>query len=339
MLGATGLAIATVFCGCQMNVASLETIVNDPDGKNFGFALTFLQFAFVGFVTLPETLHWRQEAKTRSSWLPQPAKRQLRFDLLCAMSFTFWLSSTINNIVFSLDVSVPIATLFRSSSMVVNLLTGYFFFGKRYTLPQVSCALLITGGLFILTMATSTSKQHTDGTPGGADQNAFLFAVGMVTCLFSAVLSSSLGLMQDYAYSEARQASRGDATSVPRWKEAMMYSHLMTLPLFLATGYGRIVDGLSSLPPELYPYVGVNLLSQLACIRGVYTLTDVSSAFTMTMTITLRKFVSLLVSIFYFGHYVSFGVWHWVAIAMVMFGGPMYPLMRKPVEEKKKKKE
>ena len=56
------------------------------------------------------------------------------------------------------------------------------------------------------------------------------------------------------------------------------------------------------------------------CIRSVYHLTTECSSLTVTLVITLRKFVSLLFSIMYFRN--PFTILHWIGTVLV-FGGTL----------------
>ncbi|KAH6927462.1 hypothetical protein HPB50_004293 [Hyalomma asiaticum] len=63
----------------------------------------------------------------------------------------------------------------------------------------------------------------------------------------------------------------------------------------------------------------VNLSSMLyVCIRSVYVLTTECSSLTVTLVITLRKFVSLLLSIYYFQN--PFTLTHWFGTVLVFTG-------------------
>ncbi len=70
--------------------------------------------------------------------------------------------------------------------------------------------------------------------------------------------------------------------------------------------------------PKLWLYVIGNSVTQYVCIRGVFVLTTECPSLAVTLVLTLRKFASLLFSIFYFQN--PFTVQHWIATAMV-FGG------------------
>jgi len=70
--------------------------------------------------------------------------------------------------------------------------------------------------------------------------------------------------------------------------------------------------------PKLWLYVLGNSLTQYVCIRGVFVLTTECPSLVVTLVVTLRKFVSLVFSIFYFDN--PFTLQHWIATTMV-FGG------------------
>ena len=59
-------------------------------------------------------------------------------------------------------------------------------------------------------------------------------------------------------------------------------------------------------------------LYRYVCIRGVFTLTTQCPSLFVTLIVTLRKFVSLLFSIFYFRN--PFTRQHWLATLLVFTG-------------------
>ena len=83
--------------------------------------------------------------------------------------------------------------------------------------------------------------------------------------------------------------------------------------------------------PKLWLYVLFNSITQYVCIRGVFVLTTECPSLVVTLVVTLRKFVSLVFSIFYFNNPFTFQ--HWIATAMVfggtaLFAGVFDPLAR-----------
>ncbi|OPJ75591.1 hypothetical protein AV530_007106 [Patagioenas fasciata monilis] len=65
-----------------------------------------------------------------------------------------------------------------------------------------------------------------------------------------------------------------------------------------------------------------NKLNLYVCIRGVFILTTECTSLTVTLVVTLRKFVSLIFSILYFRN--PFTGWHWLGTAFVFVGTLMY---------------
>ena len=79
----------------------------------------------------------------------------------------------------------------------------------------------------------------------------------------------------------------------------------------------------------MWLYIAGNCLTQYVCIRGVFILTTECPSLIVTLVVTLRKFVSLLFSIFYFQN--PFTLYHWVATAMVFMGTALFTGILDPV--------
>ena len=153
-----------------------------------------------------------------------------------------------------------------------------------------------------------------------------------MSCLVAALfLAAFLGHEQDRIY---KQHGKGV------WKEVMFYSHLLALPAFafVAPDVFRHLRLLASLPsadlplpflptlsplsPPLLLVLLLNLLFQSVCIRGVYLLTTHSNTLTCNLLLTLRKLLSLLLSVTYFGN--SFNTWQWCGSVLVFAGVVVY---------------
>lgn len=79
---------------------------------------------------------------------------------------------------------------------------------------------------------------------------------------------------------------------------------------------------LSKVSSFFIPDVPLPHLSRYVCIRGVFILTTECTSLTVTLVVTLRKFVSLIFSILYFHN--PFTAWHWLGTAFVFMGTLMY---------------
>lgn len=62
----------------------------------------------------------------------------------------------------------------------------------------------------------------------------------------------------------------------------------------------------------------IYIFFRYVCISSVYHLTTESSSLTVTLVITLRKFISLLFSIWYFNN--PFTIYHWIGTILVFVG-------------------
>lgn len=70
--------------------------------------------------------------------------------------------------------------------------------------------------------------------------------------------------------------------------------------------------------PILWIFLIANCLTQYLCISSVFVLTTECASLTVTLVITLRKFISLLFSIVYFEN--PFTIHHWIGTVLVFLG-------------------
>lgn len=111
----------------------------------------------------------------------------------------------------------------------------------------------------------------------------------------------------------------------------MLFSYLETEPI--------TVPGLNIGIPYLLLYLLGNAVTQHICINSVFVLTTECSSLTVTLVVTLRKFVSLLFSIFYFKN--PFTFYHWIGTACVFSGTLIFtealPMIYNKLRGEKKK--
>lgn len=111
--------------------------------------------------------------------------------------------------------------------------------------------------------------------------------------------------------------------------------HLLPLPGFLLL-YTNIADHIAianASQPVAVPLVGasmpilwilliVDTLTHYLCISSVFVLTTECTSLTVTLVVTLRKFISLIFSIVYFQN--PFTVYHWFGTALVFIGTAIF---------------
>ena len=81
--------------------------------------------------------------------------------------------------------------------------------------------------------------------------------------------------------------------------------------------------------PKLWLYILGNCVTQYVCIRGVFVLTTECPSLVVTLVVTLRKFVSLLFSIFYFQN--PFTIQHWMGTVLVFGGTALFTGIFNPI--------
>jgi len=160
--------------------------------------------------------------------------------------------------------------------------------------------------------------------------------VGVLTVVL--LLQAWLGHMQHrfyerYALGGAKRSALAD--------EFLFYSHAASLlPMVLMTGHIRhhlsvllATPPLAQLPgvPAGIVWLLLNLLTQAVCIKGVFYLSANYSPLTVNLTLSVRKFASVMLSVVLFGN--PWGTKHVVASCLI-FGG-VFAYFQKPAEKTK----
>ena len=106
----------------------------------------------------------------------------------------------------------------------------------------------------------------------------------------------------------------------------MFYSHALSLPLFATLGPQIAATAMRWIEEGgwQWGWLVVNICMVYFGVRGIYSLTPLTSSLTTTLTMTVRKFTSLLISVFYFGN--AFTPRHWIGSAIVFIGTISYVL-------------
>ncbi|XP_015414898.1 PREDICTED: UDP-xylose and UDP-N-acetylglucosamine transporter isoform X7 [Myotis davidii] len=196
----------------------------------------------------------------------------------------------------------------------------------RYSIFKYASIALVSVGIFICTSMSAkqvTSQSSLSENEGFQAFTWWLLGIGALT--FALLMSARMGIFQETLYKQFGKHS----------KEALFYNHALPLPgfIFLASDiydhaalfnkselYQVPVVGVAM--PIMWFYLLMNVITQYVCIRGVFILTTECTSLTVTLVVTLRKFVSLIISILYFQN--PFTVWHWLGTLCVFIGTLMY---------------
>lgn len=76
--------------------------------------------------------------------------------------------------------------------------------------------------------------------------------------------------------------------------------------------------------PPVWIYMAVNAMTQFVCIANVHQLTSFASSLTVNLILTFRKFISLMISVFFFQNRFESG--HLTGTCLVFVGTLLYSL-------------
>ncbi|KAM4747448.1 nucleotide sugar transporter SLC35B4 [Rhinophrynus dorsalis] len=306
------VAVGLVFSGCCSNVVFLELLARKFPGC--GNIVTFFQFLFIAV----EGFIFQADFGRR-----KPAIPLRHYITMVAMFFTV---SVVNNYALNLNISMPLHMIFRSGSLIANMVLGIIILNKRYSTSKYLSIMLVSMGIFICTLM---SAKQVASHPASSEEDGFVaflwWLLGIAALTFALLLSARMGIFQETLYKEHGKHS----------KEALFYNHALPLPGFLLLApdiYNHAVMFTESEPfqvpvlgiqmPIMWFYLLMNLITQYVCIRGVFILTTECPSLTVTLVVTLRKFLSLIFSILYFNN--PFTSWHWIGTVFVFVGTLLY---------------
>uniref|UniRef100_A0A6Q2Y4M1 Solute carrier family 35 member B4 n=1 Tax=Esox lucius TaxID=8010 RepID=A0A6Q2Y4M1_ESOLU len=309
----TIFAVLLVFVGCCSNVVFLELLVREFPGC--GNIVTFAQFAFIaleGFVF--ETNFGRKKPAIPIRY---------NYVIMVTMFFTV---SVINNYALNFNIAMPLHMIFRSGSLIANMILGIVILKKRYSMSKYLSIVMVSLGIFICTIMSARQVKTVSEGSEEQDVHAFLhWLLGIAMLTFALLMSARMGIFQETLYKKYGKHS----------KEALFYNHCLPLPGFLLLSsdiYNHGVLFSQSTPvdvpvigqavPIMWLYLLMNVITQYLCIRGVFILTTECASLTVTLVVTLRKFMSLIISILYFNN--PFTAWHWLGTAVVFLGTLIY---------------
>lgn len=268
------------------------------------------------------------------------------------MTAMFFITNVFNNYAFDLNIAMPLHMIFRAGSLIANMIMGIIILKKRYRLDKYISVGMITFGIAICTIISGQKVSKSVGQSTVAKETTeledfFWWTVGIACLTLALFVSARMGIYQEVLYKKHGKFPN----------EALYYTHLLPIPGFLvlttnlwehltiAVNSSPIFVPVINLPvPCIIVYLIGNVLTQYLCISSVYHLTTECSSLTVTLVITLRKFISLLFSILWFRN--PFTIYHWIGTIAVFVGTIIFTelpqkmrfsSMPKKVESKKKK--
>lgn len=305
MLSKPVLAVIFVLAGCCSNVVFLELLVTEAAG--IGNLVTFLQFLIIGTEGFILTLDWGR------------ATPKVPYTSWFTLVIMYFLVSVTNNYALNFNIPMPLHMIFRAGSLLANMILGVILLDKRYSLSKYASVLMISCGIGLCTIMSAKNNKVENSEGSDLDNYWLMVGIGLLT--FALFMSARMGIYQEVIYKQHGKHPR----------EAMFFLHALPLPGFLLLApdiYNHVMIAFNSAPlllpvlniqvPCMVVYLLGNIITQYICISAVFVLTTECASLTVTLVVTLRKFMSLLFSIWYFQN--PFTSLHWVGTVLV-FGG------------------
>ncbi|CAG4927051.1 unnamed protein product [Colias eurytheme] len=280
--------IPKVFFGCCASSFLMEIMMaKSPNCANL---VTFLQFLCI---TIQGLFTIKHNVLTPNIPLKQ-------YFLLISL---FFITSVANNYVYALHVPSTLHMIIRSASSPASMFVSWFI---KKRVPKLNSIL----GSIIISIGVATAMY------GGAsiveEKGEFLpWCIGVFILLATLFTGALTGLQQEMLYAKYGKYPQ----------EMLFYTHAIPLPLFLGI-LPQLNSTILSLPINMWFILVLNLVSQFYCSHSVHELATKETSVTVTFILTVRKFVSLLISSIVFKN--SLTVYHVVGTLFVVIGTYFY---------------
>ncbi|PTU23756.1 hypothetical protein P175DRAFT_0426728 [Aspergillus ochraceoroseus IBT 24754] len=236
------LMISLIFGGCCANVGKYISNSRLP-----GPLITFAQFILTALFMVPNFLSL--SAGPRSFFI---STRSIPLRSWFIYTAFFVTVNLLNNWAFAYKISVPLHIIVRSGGPVASMIVGRFHASKRYSHGQMLAVAMLTLGVVTSALADAQAKGQSISI-GIAESTTTLSttSTGFAMLALAMVLSAFQGIYADKLYETYGRS---------HWKEALFYSHILSLPLFLPTfpqllGQWRILYSSPSLLSRVVPAV------------------------------------------------------------------------------------
>ena len=230
----------------------------------------------------------------------------------------FYTTNLCNNMALSYSVDMPTLLIFRSGSLLANMVVSIIAFKRSYPVSKYVSVLMVTVGIIVATLASADLKKNS------SDEATFsVWLIGITMLTYALFGSAVMGVFQEKLFAQFGKKS----------DEVLFFSHLLGLPAFIFNYRDlaqTIVDFNHSEPvsilgfniPFLWCCITANVALQTLGIKCIFFLLSEWSSLAVTMVTTLRKFISLLLSIFLFKN--PFTLPHWVGTTLVFTGSALF---------------
>lgn len=289
------LSTALMLCACSSNNYLLEVFLTDSSSgaPSVEKMLQMHLVCNVLFVTLESILFCSR---------PRAQVALLRhYAILGTATF---LVHFLHFKAYSEGVNQPLHAMLRSSSLVFGAIVGRVAFARRYSNTRIAACCLVSAGLALVVNASVNSVNISGDSV--TLQGCYMVLVAML-------VTSVLGQLQENGHRRFGKRPREELL----W--TYLFASLFTPLLATSEDESFVVEMLDRSTKKA---LGLYFVSYYACARGFYLVFEYTDILTATLFITLRKFASVVFSVYYFGH--SWNLVHAVAACLVYSGTMLY---------------
>ncbi|XP_016119572.1 UDP-xylose and UDP-N-acetylglucosamine transporter-like [Sinocyclocheilus grahami] len=127
----------------------------------------------------------------------------------------FFTVSVINNYALNFNIAMPLHMIFRSGSLIANMILGIIILKKRYSASKYLSIVLVSVGIFICTIM---SAKQVNVEKGATEEDVFYafvhWLLGIAMLTFALLMSARMGIFQETLYKKYGKHS----------KEALFYN-------------------------------------------------------------------------------------------------------------------
>lgn len=237
----------------------------------------------------------------------------------------FWVSmSWLVNFVYQFKIEVPTHTTMRACNVLTTVLLGYLIFGESYSFRQCFAGFLVTIGIILATLADAMlvgkcgqsitvygclfDKRQSSET----EEDMGRWAIGISLLVLCLLVQAMLGHTQKRTYNRyLEDASKYDGIKKNDLADEFLFTSV------LASLFGSLVfweeimlhsrkavesPKVFNLVPIQFVWILCNNVAQAMCIKGVFRLYTRHSTLAVNITLSVRKFLTVVISILFFGN-------------------------------------
>ena len=246
-----------------------------------------------------------------------------------------------SNGALAFNLPLPLHILLKSASLPASAAASYWrglWIPDRFSVAAIST---VTVGVLVATVAgiSPAAAAAAAAAGGGRSGGGKSPLLGGLLAGASVVTAAVLGAYQD---SVSKKYGK-------HWKEMLFYSHALALPVFVIfqKNLWKVFQRWTQVKRKNFKLWGLlllNLLCAHTATMGIYRVTNETSSLSCTMGITVRKLLSLFLSLFCLQKKGTFGRSQWFGTVGVFGGSFMWTLLKflrrnKKKEEKEEKEE